>query len=431
MPFEARAPSPRNIAVIGGGISGLGAAYMLSGTHRVTLYESRARLGGHARTMMAGRRGDQPVDTGFIVFNRANYPRLVDLFTRLGVPVAPSDMSFSASLRGGALEYGLRDLHAVFAQRRNALHPKFLGMLRDIMRFNARAVEESRDPNISLGTFLDRLGTGRWFRDYYLLPLSGAIWSSPADKILDFPAQALVRFFDNHALLHHTGQHQWFTVRGGSVQYVQRLEAALRARGVALRSGAPVQAVRRRAGSAELKLPGAEWQRYDEVVFATHSDDTLRLLSDSSPEEQRALGAVGYRPNRVVLHSDSRMMPKRRKCWSSWNYTEGSAGPGDEIDLTYWMNCLQPIPQDDPLFVTLNASRPIREELIHDETVLRHPVYDLAALEGQRLVRALNGQAQTWFCGAWMGNGFHEDGLASAGEVAEAIGARAITEAVA
>ncbi|CAN0196357.1 unnamed protein product, partial [Chrysoparadoxa australica] len=203
MPFEASPATPRSIAVIGGGISGMGAAHMLGDQHRVTLFEAEPRLGGHARTRMAGRNGDQPVDTGFIVFNYANYPLLTDLFARLDVPVAKSDMSFSASLRGGAMEYGLRDLRAVFAQKRNALNPRFLGMIRDIMKFNARALDQARDPSVSLGDFLDRMGTGDWFRDHYLLPLSGAIWSTPTEKILDFPAYALIRFFENHALLSH------------------------------------------------------------------------------------------------------------------------------------------------------------------------------------------------------------------------------------
>ncbi|EPX83365.1 NAD(P)/FAD-dependent oxidoreductase [Salipiger mucosus] len=424
MPLDPHSTTPRSIAVIGGGISGMGAALMLGDDHRVTLYEAEPRLGGHARTLMAGKRGDQPVDTGFIVFNRANYPHMVSLFERLEVPIAASDMSFSASLRGGEMEYGLQNLAALFAQRRNAVNPRFLRMIRDILRFNARAVEESRDPTLTLGDFLERLGTGPWFRDYYLLPLSGAIWSTPTEKILDFPAQALVRFFDNHALLHHTGQHQWYTVRGGSVQYVTRMTEALRAQGADLRTGAPIAGVRRTVSGVEVRAEGGEWEHYDEVVFATHSDDTLRLLSDATPSESAALGKIRYQPNRVVLHADPRMMPRRRACWSSWNYTEDARKEMNAIDLTYWMNRLQPIPQDDPLFVTLNSTREIREDLIHDETTMRHPVYDMGALEGQAEVRAMNGRAGTWFCGAWMRNGFHEDGLASAVEVAEALRGR-------
>lgn len=428
MPFEARPAQPRRIAVIGGGISGLGAAYSLAADHEVTLFEAEPRLGGHARTVTAGKRGDQAVDTGFIVFNYANYPNLVRLFEDLDVPVARSDMSFSASLRGGALEYGLRDLKAVFAQKRNAVNPRFLRMLRDILYFNAHALDRARDPSQSLGDFLDDMGTGAWFRDYYLLPLSGAIWSTPAEKIMDFPAYALIRFFENHALLNHTGQHQWYTVQGGSVEYVRRMAAALVGMGAELRTGCPVAGVRRRPGRADVRPEGGEWESFDEVIFATHSDDSLRLLTDPTPQEARALGAVAYQPNRVVLHNDTSIMPKRRACWASWNYTEDAGKVMNQIDLTYWMNSLQPIPQDDPLFVTLNSTREIREEAIFDEVTLRHPVYDLGALEAQAALAARNGTLNTWFCGAWMKNGFHEDGLASAVEVAGVLQARAAVE---
>ena len=256
MPFEARGAAPRRIAVIGAGISGMGAAHLLGDDHRVTLFEAEPRLGGHARTRIAGRRFDQPVDTGFIVFNYANYPNLAALFDRLDVPVVRSNMSFSASLRGGAMEYGLHSLAALFAQKRNAANPRFLRMVRDIMHFNRHALDRSQDPTLSLGDFLDRMGTGDWFRDFYLLPLSGAIWSTPTERILDFPAHALIRFFENHALMRTYGQHQWYTVQGGSVEYVRRLEAAMRAQGVSLRTGKPVNAVRRPRHGPARTTPG-------------------------------------------------------------------------------------------------------------------------------------------------------------------------------
>ncbi|OLS53519.1 NAD(P)/FAD-dependent oxidoreductase [Rhodovulum sulfidophilum] len=420
MPIDS-AGGRRRIAVIGGGISGMGAAHLLAETARVTLFEAEGRLGGHARTVLAGRHGDRPVDTGFIVFNRVNYPHMVRLFEKLGVPVAKSDMSFGASFDGGTFEYGLKNLRAVFAQPANALNPRFWGMLRDVTRFNARALDEARDPSVSLGDFLAALGTGDWFRDRYLLPLSGAIWSTPSQDILDFPAQALIRFFDNHALLSTSGQHQWYTVEGGSVEYVRRLEAALAAADVEIRKAAPVEAVRRGAEGAEIRARGGAWESFDEVVFATHSDDSLAMLADASPEESAALSAVRYQPNEAVLHADPSLMPKRRAVWSSWNYTEESGARADRIDLTYWMNSLQPIPEDDPLFVTLNSRRPVRDELIYDTATFRHPVYDRGALEAQQAVRRMNGTNRTWFCGAWMRNGFHEDGLASAVDVAEAI----------
>lgn len=421
MPFEAAPRARRKVAIIGAGISGMGAAHLLSGDHHVTLFEAEPRLGGHARTIQAGKAGDQPVDTGFIVFNYANYPHMAELFGHLDVPVVKSNMSFGASLRGGAFEYGLADLSAVFAQKRNAADPRFLRMLRDIFRFNADALRVSRDRSLTLAQFLERLGTGDWFRDYYLLPLSGAIWSTPVEKIMDFPAHAMIRFFENHALLSHTGQHQWYTVKGGSVEYVRRLGDAMRAQGVAMRLGCPIKGVRRTPAGVEVRARGGDWERFDEVVFATHSDDSLALLSDATAQERANLGAIAYQPNDVVLHADASIMPKRRAVWSSWNYTESAGKSSDRIDLTYWMNSLQPIPKDDPHFVTLNSTRPIRQELIYDQVTLRHPVYDLGAIAAQGRIRAQNGAGNTWFCGAWMGNGFHEDGLSSAVEVAQAI----------
>lgn len=423
MPFESPPPIRKRIAVVGGGISGLGAAWLLAGEHEVTLFESEPRLGGHARTVIAGRRGDQPVDTGFIVFNYRNYPHLARLFDALGVPVAKSTMSFGASIRDGWLEYGLSSARAMFAQRRNLVRPGYLGMLADILRFNAGAAAAARDPDMTLGDLFEALRVGRWFRDYYFLPISGAIWSTPVERMNDFPAQALVRFFQNHALLQARGQHQWYTVRGGSVEYVRRLEASLRARGVRIRLGAPVAGVRRAEGAAWLRAAGGVEERFDEVILATHSDITLRMLSDATPEERGALAAIRYQPNEAVLHADPALMPRNRACWSSWIYKSGPLDARGRIPLTYWMNSLQPIPQDDPLFVTLNPSGPIREDLIHDVTTFHHPVYDRAALEAQAALRALQGRRNTWFCGAYMKNGFHEDGLASALDVVAAMGA--------
>lgn len=424
MPFERNDAATRRIAVIGGGISGMGAAHLLAAEHRVVLVEAEPRLGGHARTVLAGKRGDQPVDTGFIVFNYANYPHMAELFAELDVPVAKSDMSFGASLDNGRIEYGLANLRAVFSQKRNLVRPGYLRMLRDVMRFNTRALDIAQDDAMTVLEFLAALGTGDWFRDYYLLPLSGAIWSTPTQGILDFPARAMIEFFRNHALLSHTGQHQWYTVQGGSREYVTRLAASLDRKGVDIRLGCKTQAVRRTATGVEVKASGQGWEPFDEVVFATHSDDTLALLQDATGLESAALGLVKYQPNQAVLHADTSLMPRRRACWSSWVYTEGRDKTRDRIDLTYWMNSLQPIPKGDPLFVTLNSQRTIREDLIYDQVTFRHPVYDLQALEGQALVRSINGLNGTWFCGAWMKNGFHEDGLSSAVDVARAMGTR-------
>jgi predicted NAD/FAD-binding protein len=431
MPSYPSASTDTRIAVIGGGISGMGAAYHLNGHAHVTLFESEPRLGGHARTKMAGKRGDQPVDTGFIVFNYANYPHMAKLFGELDVPVIKSNMSFGASIDGGRLEYGLSGPSALFAQKSNAVNPRFLGMLRDIVRFNKHALRIAQDRSLTVADFLKTLGTGEWFRDYYLLPLSGAIWSTPTQKIMDFPAHAMIQFFKNHALLGITGQHQWYTVDGGSIEYVRRLGDAMTQQGVDIRLDAPVQSVRRTASGVEVKAWGGEWETFDEVIFATHSDDTLALLADPSPAEQVSLGAIKYQPNDIVLHADEAIMPKRRATWSSWVYTEDETTNSDQIDLTYWMNSLQPIPMDDPHFVTLNTKRTIREELIYDQVTLRHPVYDRAALAAQDQVKAMNGTNKTWFTGAWMQHGFHEDGLASAVAVADAIKARRMVKVAA
>ena len=424
MPFELNDAPARRIAVIGAGISGLAAAYLTCGRDRVTVFEAEPRLGGHARTMIAGKRGDQPVDTGFIVFNKANYPNLTALFDKLEVPVAPSSMSFGASFAGGQFEYSLSGIDEIFATRANLARPRYWGMIRDILRFNARGLAVSQaDPSLTIGGLLERLGTGAWFRDRYLLPFSGAIWSTPTRKVLDFPAHAMMDFFRNHALLGYEGQHQWFTVQGGSIEYVRRLCAYLERVGVTLRPGTPVQSVRRSPLGVMLKAHGMEEERFDEVIFATHSDVSLRLLADPSPGEGRHLGAVRYQPNHAILHCDPAVMPRRRKCWASWVYTERGPQDRERISLSYWMNSLQPIPQEDPIFVTLNANSPVREDCIYDTYTFAHPVYDQGALAAQAAIRAANGTNRTWFCGAWMRNGFHEDGFASAVDVARAMNA--------
>ena len=426
MPFELNDTPARNIAVIGGGISGLSAAYLMSQRHKVTVFEAEPRLGGHARTVLAGKRGDQPVDTGFIVFNYANYPHLTALFEKLDVPVTPSNMSFGASFDAGRFEYSLSGVDEVFATRANLANPRYWRMIRDILRFNKQGLGIAQaNPGLTIGGLLERLGTGDWFRERYLLPFSGAIWSMPTEKVLDFPAHAMMEFFRNHALLGYDGQHQWYTVQGGSIEYVTRLSAYLERAGVRLRAATPVQSVRRGPLGVWVKAHGADEEQFDEVIFATHSDVSLRLLADPTGAETQALDAVKYQPNDAILHCDTAVMPKRRKCWSSWVYTE--RGPEDRarISLSYWMNSLQPIAQDDPMFVTLNANHPVREECIYDSYTFSHPVYDQRALEAQAAIRGFNGTNRTWFCGAWMRNGFHEDGFASAVDVARAMDARA------
>ena len=419
--FDQLPGSRRRIAIVGGGISGMAAAYYLSPYHDVTLYEAEPRLGGHARTVMAGRNGDQPVDTGFIVFNYATYPYLTRLFQDLDVPVTRSEMSFSASIDAGRIEYGLTNLKTITAQKRNLLRPAFYRMISDVIRFGKNAEAATTDDDMTIGELIEELRLGRWFRDYYLLPVSGAIWSTPLDGIDRFPAKSLVRFFRNHALLAGGGTHQWWTVKGGSIEYVRRLQAALTARGCRIRTGTPVRTAQRGAFRVTLTAAGAPPEDFDELILACHSDQALAILGqDATEAEAAALGSIRYQTNRAVLHRDPGQMPRRRACWSSWAYRSQDGG----IGITYWMNRLQNIPERDPLFVTLNPTTEIPQDAIYDDVTFAHPVFDRAAMKAQHAIRDIQGQCHTWFAGAWNRHGFHEDGIASALRVVRAINNR-------
>lgn len=428
MSFDAQPTAPQRIAIIGAGISGLASAYLLAGRHDVTVYEAAPRLGGHARTVVAGRNGDQPVDTGFIVFNYANYPHLTRMFRDLDVPVIKSDMSFGASINGGSVEYGLRNLTALTAQKSNLLRPGFLRMIRDVLRFNARAEALADNDDSTIADLMDDLNLGEWFQTYYLLPLCGAIWSTPPQEIRSFPARALVQFFRNHALLSASGQHQWWTVDGGSIEYVTRLAGYLQSQGADLRTNAPVQSVARDALGVTVTAKGGEPERYDQVIFACHSDDALAMIADPSAQEQSVLGDMRFQDNEMFLHCDETQMPQRRSVWSSWVYKADTRRPEPAIGVTYWMNRLQGIPESDPLFVSLNPSIPVREEAIYDQTSFRHPVFDRAALRAQVAMRTMQGENRSWFAGAYTRHGFHEDGFASAVRIVRELEARSVPE---
>ena len=400
----------RKIAIIGAGISGLSSAYYLSAYHDVTVYESASRLGGHARTVVAGMNNDQPVDTGFIVFNYATYPNLTRLFRELDVPVIKSDMSFGASINFGALEYGLKGIRSILAQRRNIFRPQFYKMFFDIIRFGNRAEAAAKDDDKTIGELIDELGLGHWFKNNYLLPMCGAIWSTPTDDVEAFPAKSLVQFFRNHALLSGTGQHQWWTVKGGSIEYVRRLETALVARGCDIQTNSSVSHVTRHNAGVSVNV-GSEITDFDEVIFACHSDQAQKILGKEATEvEAAALSAIRYQPNTAVLHRDETQMPKRRDCWSSWVYKAENGA----TSVTYWMNKLQNIPESDPLFVTINPTTEIPSDQIYDSVEFAHPVFDKAALNAQKIIRDIQGQNRTWFVGAYNRHGFHEDGIASA-----------------
>lgn len=410
------------IAIIGTGISGLGAGFLLNPRHDITVYEKAARIGGHSRTVTVDYDGCAiPVDTGFIVFNRPNYPHLSGLFRHLGVPVHESDMTFAASIRGGWLEWGAQDLGSVFAQKRNLFRPRFALLIRDVLKFNAGAeAAVERHPHFTLAELLDHMGLGEWFRRFYLLPMAGAIWSCPLNEMLRFPARSLVRFFANHHLLSVSGQPQWYTVTGGSQEYVARLTTSFRHH---IRTACGAVAVTRSEGKVQVRDSKGETAVYDDVVFACHGDEALALLKDASGEEQAALSPFRYQRNIAVLHRDVTVMPRRRRCWASWVYTSDGEASHPKITVSYWMNRLQGIDEKYPLFVSLNPKTPIDEKLVFDTAEFDHPVFDSAAIAAQAAVMALQGQRNSWFCGAHLRNGFHEDGLASAVHVARKLGA--------
>lgn len=413
------------IAVVGTGISGLSAAWLLSRRHDVTVYEQDGRAGGHSNTVdVAAPGGRIAVDTGFIVYNPLNYPNLAALFEYFGVPTRTSEMSFSVSRGGGALEYAGTSLDALFAQRKNVLSPRFWSMLMDLRRFYRNAPRhlaggagQEGEPDITLGAYLTKYGYGETFRDDHLLPMAAAIWSAPAKAMAECSALAFIRFFENHGLLLLRDRPEWRTVVGGSRTYVDALSLSFRNR---IRYNAKVASVARTASGVDVTEADGTTVSFDHAVFATHSDEALALLRDPAPEEKRLLGAIRYRKNQVVLHGDPDFMPKRRKVWSSWNYVHtGDAAAGD-VNITYWMNRLQSLPRETPLFVTLDPKREPRAIFTtHDYA---HPVFDAEAYRAQQQLWTLQGVRNTWFCGAYFGAGFHEDGLQAGLAVAEDLG---------
>ncbi|MEO7056443.1 MAG: FAD-dependent oxidoreductase [Caldimonas sp.] len=419
-PNESEAPTALSIGVVGSGISGLAAAWLLSKRHRVTLYEADARLGGHSHTVDVTLSGvPVAVDTGFIVYNEPAYPNLTALFAELGVTTKASEMSFAVSLDDGALEYAGGDLRGLFAQRGNLVNLRFWSMLRDLVRFYRNApLDAARVGLMPLDDYLDRHGYGRAFREDHLYPMAAAIWSTPASQIGRYPTETFVRFCENHHLLTLGERPAWRTVAGGSREYVRRLAAALGSQDVRMSSAA--LEIRRDAGAAVV-VTAAGPVRHDHVVVAAHADQALRLIAEPSADERRLLGAFAYTRNRAVLHSDPALMPHRRAVWSSWNYASDRRRP-DGLCVTYWMNRLQGIDDALPLFLTLNPIHEPRPGLHHRTEVYEHPLFDTAAIQAQRELWSLQGCRRTWFCGAYFGSGFHEDGLQAGLAVAEAIG---------
>lgn len=413
----------RSIAVIGSGISGLAAAWLLSRRYDVTLFEQESRPGGHSHTVEVELPGMVvPVDTGFIVYNETSYPNLVALFDTLGVPTSPSRMSFAASLDGGRYEYSGSGLAGLFGQFSNLARPSHWRMTADILRFFREAkalLTADGDDGQSLGAYLEAHGYSRAFVDRHILPMAAAIWSTPSAEVLNFPAGSFVRFFANHGLLQARNQPVWRTVTGGSRVYVERLLGDMQGR-IAL--GSAVTRIERNARSVRVCTQSDD-AHFDACVVATHADQALSLLADPDRDEQRLLGAFCYQSNRAVLHRDPSLMPRRRRLWSSWNYLGRGEGHERTLSLTYWMNNLQPLgPQCPDIFVTLNPAHDIAAGLVSATIDYAHPMYDRRAMGAQRELWQLQGQRRTWYAGSYFGYGFHEDGLQSGLAAAESIG---------
>jgi predicted NAD/FAD-binding protein len=419
------------IAIVGSGISGLAAAHALRGRAELTLLEAGDYFGGHTHTVDLsltqpdGSTRQWGVDTGFLVFNERTYPQLIALFKDLEVPTAHSDMSFSVQVpgavsgtgRAGTLEWSGSSLNTVFAQRSNLLRPRFLGMLRDVLRFNRLATAlalrgSDADLMQPLAEFLDQHRFGAEFRQWYFLPMLGCIWSCPTQQMLRFPVATMIRFCHNHGLIQVNNRPQWWTVKGGARHYVEKIIQPITDK----RLNSPVQALNRQPDGVKLTVNG-QTEQFDHVVLACHSDQALALLSDATGAEREVLGAIRYQQNQAVLHTDVSVLPSRRAAWSAWNYERAQPGREDaeeaRVCLHYLINMLQPVPFAQPVVVSLNPLRPIDPAQVHGRFEYAHPVFDLAAIRARAQVAGLQGQQRTWFCGAWTGYGFHEDGLKS------------------
>ena len=411
-----------NIAIIGCGISGLSAAYYLRANHDLTLYESAASIGGHTATVDVDWQGRRyAIDTGFIVYNDWTYPNFIELMQTLGVKTKPTEMSFSVRCDHNGLEYGGNNLDTLFAQRRNLLRPSFHKMLQDILRFNREAVRDLDSGRLSatttLGEYLVENGYGKAFIQHYLLPMGSAIWSAAIDGMADFPLLFFIRFFKNHGLLSVNNRPQWHVIEGGSRAYLEPLTRSFKQ---AIRCNARIASVCRRPGGVELVMSDGHRVQYDQVIFACHSDQALALLDDATQAEREALGAIPYQSNEVVLHTDDSLLPRCRRAWSSWNYWLRE-GEQSRAVLNYNMNILQGLDAQTTFCVTLNATESIAADKIIDSFEYSHPVFSLEAISAAKRIEDFNGLNRSWFAGAYLGNGFHEDGVASARKVADAI----------
>jgi predicted NAD/FAD-binding protein len=420
------------LAIVGSGISGLAVAHAMKHQADITVFEAGDYFGGHTHTVDVTLPTPQGmvthgVDTGFLVFNERTYPNLIKLFTELDVETAPSDMSFSVkvpgALRGRTLEWSGTDLNSVFAQRSNLVNPKFWRMLLDVLRFNAlctRIANEQRETELQqpLADFLRSHNFSEPFRDWYFLPMLGCIWSCPTDQMLQFPVATMIRFCHNHGLIQVTDRPQWFSVVGGARNYVEKILAGVTDK----RLNTPVRLIERDAMGVRIITDGHA-ERFDQVVIATHTDQALGMLRQPTEDECSVLGAIRYQDNHAVLHTDARVLPSQTKAWAAWNYERAASTERESarVCLHYLLNRLQRIPFQQPVVVSLNPVQAIDPATIVGEYDYAHPVFDLAAIEAQKRLPALQGQQNTWFAGAWTGYGFHEDGLKSGLQVGRAL----------
>lgn len=411
------------IAVVGTGIAGLGAAWLLNPKHDVVVYEANNYAGGHSNTVDVTLDGiSHPVDTGFLVHNERTYPNLIQLLALLGITTPASDMSFSVSLPSSNLEWAGSDLATLFAQPLNLVRPSFWRMVRGILRFNRTSVqllEQVRGKDITLASLLDSHNYSAEFRDWYLYPMGAAIWSSPLKDMANFPAETFLQFCLNHGLLQISGRPQWRTIRRGSREYVNAIIRTL----PDVRLNTPVTSVRRE-GDRVIVRSAAGDELFDRVILASHTDQSMRLLADARPSEHAVLSAIRYQPNVAWLHTDTALMPQRRKTWSAWNYySRGEARQDNPVAVTYWLNKLQELPFRTDVFVTLNPPVPPASDKVIQRIDYAHPVLDAGAYAAQKDLPAIQGMHNVYFCGAWAGYGFHEDGLKSGMAVARLLGA--------
>ncbi len=414
-------PKRLKIAIVGTGVSGMSAAWLLNRGHDIVVYEKANRIGGHSNTVSVETAdGPVAVDTGFIVYNPKTYPNFVALLDELGVASDESTMSFAASLCGGAHEYSGGDLGALLGQRQNIFRARFWSMIFDLVRFYREAPRALLSPGLdrlTLGAFLKRGRFGKAFEEDHILPMAGAIWSVAPSKILEFPARAFIQFYENHGLFKFIGRPVWRTVRGGSASYVRALTRSFAGK---IRLGAGVEAIERAGEGVWVAAADGSRELYDHVVIAAHADEALKALADPTDQESKLLGAFRYSDNLAVLHRDENFMPRRRRNWASWNTLDGGADA--PICATYWMNSLQRLATAENLFVTLNPPRDPAPGSVIGRQSYAHPLFDAAALAAQRSLWELQGRQSTWFCGAHFGAGFHEDGVQSGLAVAEALG---------